>query len=178
MDARTSKNQKKISRKQEAKIAEDLGGRVQPASGALSGAKSDVRVMGKMRVEAKYTAKESYSLQLSELEKVIKEAGLEKAVLQVTFVDKRTNRPVLEIAIAPYETKSVAFVFPDNADLQTFSKRVTLQRDRVAVKLLKQGSLFVVFSNRELNGNTKHNWFQVISWTTYLAMVEEINRNA
>ena len=58
MDARTSKRQKKISAKQERRMAEDLGGRVQPASGAMKHAKGDVRVMGVVRAEAKFTTAE------------------------------------------------------------------------------------------------------------------------
>lgn len=177
MDARTSKRQKKISRKQEQRIAEDIGGRVQPASGAMPWAKSDVRVMGVARAEAKYTAKSSYALQLNDLDKIAREAGLEEAVLQICFVE-RNSRPVLELAVVPYKTKSVSFVFPSNADLQTFSKRVTLHRDKVALKLLRQGAMYIVFSNSEPGGGTKHTWFEVVQWNDYLTRMKELNSNA
>ena len=61
---------KKTSQKQEVEVAEEFGGRTQPNSGAMAGAKGDVRKKGELRIEAKYTAAGSYSLKLEELEKI------------------------------------------------------------------------------------------------------------
>jgi hypothetical protein len=171
MDARTSKMQKRISAKQEKRMAEDLGGRVQPASGALKHAKGDVRVMGSVRAEAKYTSKSQYTLKLAELEKIIGEAGLDRAVLQVCFAD-RANRPILELAVFPWnKTEGVSGAL-ERADIQTFAKSLRLDRDRIAVKLLS-GDRYIVFS--EKGGEVRHRWFRISNWKDYLTLMEEID---
>lgn len=83
------KENKKISVAQEVDLAEELGGRVQKASGALAGSKGDVRVKGKYRIEAKFTKANSYKLLLDDLYKIISECGAgEKAVFVIDFVEK------------------------------------------------------------------------------------------
>lgn len=171
MDARTSKMQKRVSAKQEKRMAEDLGGRVQPASGALKHAKGDVRVMGSVRAEAKYTSKSQYILKLPELDKIIGEAGLDRAVLQVCFVD-RANRPILEIAIFPWDKTEGILGSLFRANLQTFAKSIRLDRDRVAVKLLKE-NMYIVFSDKK--DEVRHRWFRVMNWKDYLTLMEEID---
>lgn len=164
MDARTSKRQKKISSKQEQRMAEDLGGRVMPASGAMANAKSDVRAFGVVRAEAKYTAKESYSLKLADLDKIINEAGLESAVLQLCFVD-RSNRPLATFAIFPAKSPFVAI----KAELQSFKKSMLIGRDRMSLWLMKK-PVHLVFSDFD-----KNRWFRVMDWKDYLTMMEELN---
>jgi hypothetical protein len=74
------------SRRQEKRAAADLGGRVQPASGAMSHAKGDVRTVGSVLAECKTTSKKSYNLKLAEWQKVQSEArGGEMPVMQVEF---------------------------------------------------------------------------------------------
>lgn len=67
-----SDNQKR-SRAQEKQAAKRIGGSVQPGSGA-GRAKGDVRRPWHSRVECKFTRAKSFSLKLSELEKIEKEA--------------------------------------------------------------------------------------------------------
>ena len=64
-----------LSKRQEARVAKDLGGRVMPASGAIRNPrlKSDVSAKH-FRVEAKLTEKASYSLKRTILEKIEREA--------------------------------------------------------------------------------------------------------
>ncbi len=162
MDARTSKRQKKISSKQEKRLAQDLGGRVQPASGAMSHAKGDVRKMGDVRAEAKYTSKDNYILQKPDLDKIVQEAGLESAVLQLSFLD-RANRPMLEVAIFPYKGDVLR-----NADIQSFSKSVRLHRDRLSLKLIR-ADFMVAFS--ESDGSDPV-FFRILEWSRYLEMRE------
>jgi len=63
------------SRKQESSLAQALGGRVTPASGAFWSHKGDVK-SDSLLVEAKCTAKRSITLQLSVWEKIRREAIL------------------------------------------------------------------------------------------------------
>ena len=105
---------------QERKVAADLGGRVQPGSGAPAFYKSDVRKTGDVRVECKTTGSKSYSLKLHDLEKIKAEAvegGLEGWAMQVEFghkkfavidwqeyLDLRENQKVVEAYMIKDET--------------------------------------------------------------------------
>lgn len=168
MDARTSKRQKRISGKQEKRMAKDLGGRIQPASGAMPNAKSDVRVVGVVRGEAKYTSKTSYSLKRDELRKIIEEAGLERAVLQLCFIG-RSNKPELELAIYPVAPVS-ANPYP-YAEWETYGKSLTISRDRYAIRLLSTKKLWVVFAYPDPPEHQYH-WFEICHWADYVAAME------
>ena len=83
------KDGKFYSTKQELRLAQDIGGRRQTASGALWGgaAKGDVRSMGVVRQEAKWTAANYFSLQASEFRKIrsVAEASGETAVFLIEY---------------------------------------------------------------------------------------------
>jgi hypothetical protein len=98
------KENKRLSRKQEIDLADDLGGKVQLNSGATVGSKGDVRVKGEYRVEAKFTAANSYKLDLDELYKIQSECeGLEKPLFIVDFLDKHTKKPKDRFAVLQYD---------------------------------------------------------------------------
>jgi hypothetical protein len=68
-------NIKKRSKEQELSIARDMGGKAQPASGALKGSEGDVLCSDAgFLVEAKFTDKKSYSLKYDTIAKIKKEA--------------------------------------------------------------------------------------------------------
>lgn len=69
------KKNKQRSLRQEVDIMEELGGRTQPGSGNQPGAKGDGRKKGELRVEAKFTEANSYSLKLDDLYKIAGEAS-------------------------------------------------------------------------------------------------------
>lgn len=97
------KENKRISQAQEVDLAEELGGRVQKASGALAGSKGDVRVKGKYRIEAKFTKAGSYKLELDDLYKIMSECGAgEKAVFVIDFCEK-TGKLKDRFAVATWE---------------------------------------------------------------------------
>lgn len=82
------KKARKLSQKQERELAAAVGGRTQPGSGALPGAKGDFRVNGVVRGEAKCTKAASYRLELADLRKIRSEcAGREKMSFLVRFLD-------------------------------------------------------------------------------------------
>jgi hypothetical protein len=66
------------SKDQEKRLARAFGMRRQPASGALPGAKADLRLRGQLRAEAKETVKSSYSLKLEDLVKLERESSAEE----------------------------------------------------------------------------------------------------
>jgi hypothetical protein len=89
MDRYRSSRQKEVSRKQEARVAKEMGGRVEAASGATKHAGGDVRAPG-YRIECKYTEKDKYALKLADLQKLrtIAFKHLEQPVMQVQFLNK------------------------------------------------------------------------------------------
>jgi hypothetical protein len=85
---------------QERRIAEDIGGRVQPGSGAPAFYKSDAVAGLDLRVEAKTTSKASYSLTTSVLDKIRNEAlsgGQEDWAMQIEFQGQFTHKRVAVI---------------------------------------------------------------------------------
>lgn len=85
---------------QERRIADDIGGRVQPGSGAPEHYKGDAISPGDLRVEAKTTSKKQYALKVSELDKIRNEAlngGEEDWAMQIEFQGQFTNRTVAVI---------------------------------------------------------------------------------
>ena len=88
-------NVKRRSALQERRVAEDLGGRVQPGSGAPEFYKGDVRKTGDIRVECKTTGTKAYRLTQAELDKIRSEAlmgGEENWAMQIEFQGQFTNR--------------------------------------------------------------------------------------
>jgi hypothetical protein len=74
----------KRSRKQEKRAAKRIGGHTTAASGSKA-EKGDVRSVGDTRMECKLTRAKSYTLKLADLEKLEREAGLEKPVFEIEF---------------------------------------------------------------------------------------------
>jgi hypothetical protein len=93
-----SPNQRR-SKLQEKRIAGDIGGRVQAGSGTSWRAKSDVRKMGDLRVEAKFTSKIEYKLKLDDWVKIWEEAvggGLETPVMQIEYTGAKYKLAVMD----------------------------------------------------------------------------------
>lgn len=85
---------------QERRVAADLGGRVQPGSGAPEFHKGDVRKAGEIRVECKTTSTKGYRLTLAEIQKIQGEAltgGDEGWAMQIQFQGQFTNKKVAVI---------------------------------------------------------------------------------
>lgn len=84
---------KKVSVDQEVEVCELLGARTQPGSGNQAGAKGDGRRRGDLRVEMKYTAANSYPLQVEELWKIQSETGQgELPVFVIDFKEQGTSK--------------------------------------------------------------------------------------
>lgn len=165
MDARISRQQKRISRRQEQRMARDIGGRTQPASGALPNAKGDVRAMDFMRGEAKFTAKDHYILKKSDLDKIKEEAGLEKSVLQLAFIG-RDNKPTHLFAIYPIEGTSP--ISSGDTRLQSWAKTVRVGRDFVALWLVKYEFMFLSF----YDGVGNEHRYKISYWQDYMDSLE------
>lgn len=89
----TKKRLKKISVKQEEKLAQSHGGRRHHGSGNQTGYEGDVRVDGRYRIEAKFTTKKSYPVRRAELNKIRSECALgEVPLFVIDFKDPQTLR--------------------------------------------------------------------------------------
>ena len=77
---------KRNSKNQESKVAKELSGRVTPASGALWGAKADVR-NDTFLVECKTTEKDFYSLTFNIWDKIYHEAIRDSLRIPVMCID-------------------------------------------------------------------------------------------
>lgn len=87
----TSKQRLRRAATQQERKAEALGGHRQSGSGARPGYKSDGRVIGRFRIENKFTTAQSFRLKLAELRKIRAECqGSETPVFDVEFREKGT----------------------------------------------------------------------------------------
>lgn len=79
---------KKVSVGRERRIAKQLGGKAQPGSGNKPYAKGDVRVVGSLRLEHKFTRNASYSVKRADLNKIRSETGIgEEPAFQIDFLN-------------------------------------------------------------------------------------------
>ena len=88
-----SNHVKHLSRRQEQRNADLIGGRTQPGSGSSNRAKGDVRKLGEYRGESKFTFSYAYQLDRRVLEKITGECGDgEKPILFIDYKNKETSR--------------------------------------------------------------------------------------
>jgi hypothetical protein len=86
-----SKARRKRVARQEAEMAETVGGRTQAGSGAVAGCKGDVRKKGLFRIECKSTENQSFSMKREILDKIRSECGRnELPALDVLFLNHTT----------------------------------------------------------------------------------------
>ena len=165
-------NQKR-SKLQESRIAKDVGGRVQAGSGSSWRAKSDVRDIGKLRIEAKFTSKDTYALKLKDLLKIREEAllgGLETWVMQVEFVAGSKQKYAILDYFTFCELNVGRNTFLSSAYDVTQSAQYQLERDHLR-KLAGQGREwilnveFIAMGERVLN-------VAITSWEQFLAIYE------
>lgn len=93
---------KRKSQKQEKRVAKELGGRVTPASGALWGAKGDVR-SEYFLVECKVTSKSSYPLKDTIWDKIAKEALHDNMREPVMCIELNDNEPYALVYKSAFE---------------------------------------------------------------------------
>jgi hypothetical protein len=102
--ANEARANRRRSRRQETRLANDTGARVQRGSGSLPWAKGDVRKRGIFRAECKFTKKKSFSVTRTILDKIRSECDYnETPVLDVTFVGEHGATEDHWVCV-PYET--------------------------------------------------------------------------
>ncbi len=146
------------SKKQEKRVASELKGRTQPASGALWGAKADVR-SDLFLVECKTTSKSFYRLTFNVWNKIYNEAlkdGMRIPVMCIDLEDGKTR-----LAVMRYEDLNGSFPCPyhiNTAEVNSFSIKPEC-------KHMKYGIAFT------LSSKNKSYLMQAFSWDKFLEEV-------
>jgi hypothetical protein len=162
MDSRTSRRQKRISKRQESRTAAEIGGRTQANSGATRlGGGADVRVPGNTRVECKYTEKTTFVLKKTELEKLQKQAmaTLDEPIFQFAFADRlgRFDRYAVIKGFAVTEEE------PHPYEMDTASKSVSLPQSYLH-SCLASARIRVTFREESYAKQ-----YEVMRWDNFLA---------
>lgn len=166
MNSRQAHRGKRISVQQEKRAAVELGGKTTAASGAakFSGG-ADVRVMGKIRLECKFTEKSDYTLRYVELQKVRKQAmkALEQPVLQFAF--RYPNGRLKAYAVIPWDQKEQ----PADTDhfWNTSANSVTFTEDQLRAALLT-GRIQFLFSGGPLTDPPAFRMFEIMNWQDFV----------
>lgn len=150
---------RKKSQLQEKRVASELGGRVTPASGALWGAKGDVK-SDLFLAECKTTEKPAYPLTLKTWTKISKEALKENFRL-----------PVMSIDLCDGKDKMAVVDYYDIAESKLF-KELCQQLESLYVDkkqfMIHNQPMIVEWA---LSGDK----LAVLKWSDFLECVEEIN---
>lgn len=165
MNSRQAHRGKRISAQQEKRAAAELGGKTTAASGAakFSGG-ADVRVMGKIRLECKFTEKSEYTLRYVELQKVRKQAmkALEQPVLQFAF--RYPNGRLKAFAVIPWMEEQTT---DKDHFWNTSANSVSFTDDQLRAALLT-GRIQFLFSGGPLTDPPQFRMFEIMNWHDYV----------
>ena len=168
MDARQSRRGKRISLQQEKQAATDLGGRTMAASGATRlGGGGDVRVLGKTRLECKFTEKSSYALKYEELKKIRRQAikALESPVFQFAF--RHTSGRLRAYAVIPWDVEDPQ---KTNDDIWfTSAASIMLTEDQLE-KALMRGRIQLTFAHAGPEPQAFRQ-FEILRWHDYVEVM-------
>ncbi len=168
MNSKQAHRGKRISLQQEKRAAAELGGKTTAASGAakFSGG-ADVRVMGKIKLECKFTEKSSYILKYEELKKVRRQAikVLEQPVLQFAF--RHPSGRLKSYAVIPWnmqETTDIGHFWT------TSSNSITLTENQLETALFT-GRIQLLFSGGPLTDPPQFRMFEIMNWHDYVEIM-------
>lgn len=148
---------KRNSKNQESKVAKELSGKVTPASGALWGAKADVR-NDIFLVECKTTEKDFYSLTFNTWDKIYHEAIKDGLRIPVMCIDLSNGKQRYAVMCSKD--------LPDSVERQSFLQRDYDKIPKTSFRVKSKGS-FVV-SNRQQD---KVFNLSVIEWSDFIEKV-------
>jgi hypothetical protein len=146
---------KKKSAKQEQRTAKEFGGKTQVASGAMWGAKGDVRTGSERTgsfnendylIENKFTDKDHYKLELKTWQKIATEALRDNFRTPLMQIDIRDTQLVLMDAntfLALELPEEVMFMC---SNLTQF-KSISLERDEIVQKIFSAQVAKLIFGN-------------------------------
>jgi hypothetical protein len=133
---------KRISKQQEQRAADELGGRTQANSGATRlGGGADVRAPG-VRLECKVTEKDYYSIRITDLEKLRVQAAktVEQPVFQIAFRDKlgKLDRYAIVFGfdVAASDVPFLNVVFTSDKSIKLVQFEISLSLNKFRNKLI------------------------------------------
>lgn len=156
------KNNKQRSKKREKEIANDIGGRAHAASGALWFKKSDAS-NAYFQVEDKFTDKDFYTLNISSLKKIEKEALShgKTPVFRFGFTDGKFKEDYALLRIndsnKPSDVDRVDSISVDKKSLRLYS-------EKLKASYLGSNSYAIVLITFNITNNT----YILIQWDDFL----------
>lgn len=151
---------KKKSQLQEKSVAKDLNAKTVVASGALWGAKGDVR-SDKYLIECKTTDKPYYSLTLATWEKIEKEATRDGLRIPVMCIDVNGGKDRYAVFLSKHFQHYKSFCEIDDGDGSWTNKKSF----RVSCP-----EHILVLSVQDKKGESP--WFSVVPWNDFLYMLK------
>lgn len=155
-------SRKRNSKNQESKVAKELSGRVTPASGALWGAKADVKCKYFL-VECKTTEKDFYSLTFNVWDKIYKEAINDGLRIPVMCIDLKNGKDRFAVMCLKDVPKDFQDKHPSDYALITNYSRTS------SFRITKQSDSFI----RVLRKNHKAYVLCVVDWLLFLNEISE-----
>ena len=128
---------KKKSDKQEKKLAKAIGGRAQPASGALDGSKGDV-THPLLLIECKFTDAAFYSLTLKTWEKIKREATKQGLKIPIMQIDVQTTRFVVLEQDFLHQLCEVANIIPKCQSGNMYENSMRIKNDHYYSEFLER----------------------------------------
>lgn len=157
----------KRSKQQEERIAGELGGQVQKASGATDFAKGDVSTKD-ILIEAKFTTGKNYTLKLADLQKIEQEA-LRKLKTWVFQIEFRLGRQCFAVI------SRTSYEFIVNQQLSTSIRTKSASTTLTSAEMLgpEGAGIFVNFYYPPYLSN-----YVVLPWAHYLELFHAEHRTA
>lgn len=146
---------KRISKNQESRVAKEISGKVTPASGALWGAKADVR-NDIFLVECKTTKKDFYSLTFNIWDKIYHEAIKDSLRIPVMCIDLLNGKRRYAVMCSKD--------LPDSIERQTLLQKDYLPKTSFRIK----SKCTFVISNKHKSAVFK---LSVIEWSDFIEKV-------
>lgn len=146
---------KRISKNQESRVAKEISGKVTPASGALWGAKADVR-NDIFLVECKTTEKDFYSLTFNTWDKIYHEAIKDGLRIPVMCIDLSNGKQRYAVMCSKD--------LPDSIERQTLLQKDYLPKTSFRIK----SKCTFVISNKHKSVVFK---LSVIEWSDFIEKV-------
>ena len=145
---------KRISKNQESRVAKEISGKVTPASGALWGAKADVR-NDIFLVECKTTEKDFYSLTFNIWDKIYHEAIKDSLRIPVMCIDLLNGKQRYAVMCSKD--------LPDSIERQTLLQKDYLPKTSFRIKT--EGHILITDKKNKVYE------LSVIKWSDFIEKV-------
>lgn len=165
---------KKKSKKQESKVAKEIGGKVTIASGALYFQKADIR-SEEFLIEAKTTEKSFYSLNIQIWNKIEKEALRDN--LRTPLMHIQTNDGKQQFVVMSYNTflalelDNLNYVGQGNEPILTSNKSFRIREDILPkIKDLDLSNSEIFYPRQDVKFVDHNKHLVILDWEDFLML--------